>query len=265
MNVDLSKDTLFSTVVFRLRSAGCVYAEEETRLLMDEAETPAQLDAMINQRMAGYPLEHIVGWAELCGFRIEVDPDVFVPRRRTEFLVAQAANIIRPGDIVVDLCCGSGAAGAILAASHEDIQLYASDIDPKAVQCARRNIDAFGGHAYQGDLYEPLPETLRGSVNVLVANAPYVPTDAIGLLPAEARLHEDRIALDGGKDGLDIQRRVAAGAPNWLAPGGYLLVETSDRQAPLSLATFTEIGLLSRVVSSSELESTVVMGMKPKT
>ena len=122
--------------------------------------------------------------------------------------------------------------GAALAAALDRVELYAVDIDPAAVRCARRNVAAAGGQVYEGDLYEPLPATLRGRVDVLVANAPYVPTEAVGLLPPEARIHEPRVALDGGADGLDVLRRVAAAAPLWLAPGGHLLVETSERQAP---------------------------------
>ena len=109
--------------------------------------------------------------------------------------------------------------------------MHAADIDPAAVRCARRNIAA-AGQVYEGDLYDPLPATLRGRVDILVANVPYVPTEEIGLLPAEARVHEARVALDGGADGLDLLRRVTAAAPPWLAPGGHLLVETSERQAP---------------------------------
>jgi release factor glutamine methyltransferase len=116
---------------------------------------------------------------------------------------------------------------------------------------------------YEGDLYEPLPVTLRGRVDVLVANAPYVPTEAIGLLPPEARTYEPRVALDGGADGLDIQRRVTAAAPPWLAPGGCLLIETSKGQAPQTVEAFARSGLIPRVASSDELDATVVIGTKP--
>jgi release factor glutamine methyltransferase len=164
---------------------------------------------------------------------------------------------------VVDLCCGSGALGAALAATLERIELYSVDIDPAAVQCAHRNVTAVGGHVYEGDLYEPLPATLRGRVDVLVANAPYVPTESIKLLPPEARIYEARVALDGGADGLDVQRRVAAAAPLWLAPGGHLLVETSERQAPQTVEIFARNGLTPQVVSSDELDATVVIGTRP--
>jgi release factor glutamine methyltransferase len=224
-----------SAAVARLRAAGSVFAEDEARLLIRAARTPAELAAMVDRRCAGLPLEHVVGWATFCSLRIAVDPGVFVPRRRTEFLVQQAAALAPPDararTVVVDLCCGSGAVGAALVAALRRVDLYAVDIDPVAVRCARRNVAAASGHVYQGDLDEPLPSTLHGRVDLLVANAPYVPTEAIGLLPSEARVHEPRAALDGGPDGLDIQRRVIAAAPTWLAPGGHVLVVIGTRPA----------------------------------
>ncbi|GIP39523.1 N5-glutamine S-adenosyl-L-methionine-dependent methyltransferase [Paenibacillus sp. J31TS4] len=251
------------TVAGRLRQAGCVFAEEEARLLLSASRTPAELDAMIERRTAGEPLEQIIGWAPFCGLRIEVEPGVFVPRQRSELLVREAASLAEPGGVVVDLCCGSGALGAALAAALGPIELYAVDIDPAAVRCARRNIAAAGGRVYQGDLYAPLPAELRGRIRLLVANVPYVPTEAIRLLPPEARLHEPLAALDGGADGLDIQRRVAAEASLWLEPGGHLLVEASERQAPQSARLFAASGLLPRIVHCAEREATIVIGRKP--
>jgi len=252
-------------IVTRLRAAGCVFAEDEARLLIRAARTPSDLAAMVDRRAGGLPLEHVLGWVEFYGLRIAVDPGVFVPRRRTELLVRQAAAIVRPGAVVVDLCCGSGAVGAALAAAAGlagRVELYAVDIDPAAVRCARRNLAAAGAQVYEGDLYQPLPATLRGHVDVLVANAPYVPTDTIALLPPEARIHEPRVALDGGPDGLDVLRRVIAAAPRWLAPGGHLLVETSQRQAPQAVDT-ARTGLIPRVASSEELDATVVIATRP--
>jgi release factor glutamine methyltransferase len=250
-------------IVARLRAAGCVFAEDEARLLVSAARTPADLAAMVDRRAAGLPLEHVLGWAEFCGLRIAVEPGVFVPRRRTEFLVREAIALARPGAVVVDLCCGSGAVGAALAASVQRVEMYAVDVDPAAVRCARRNLAAAGGRVYHGDLYGPLPATLRERVDVLVANAPYVPSDAIGLMPPEARLHEPRVALDGGADGLDVLRRVIVAAPQWLAPGGHLLIETGRRQAPLAVDDLTRGGLAARVARDDELGATVVIGTRP--
>jgi release factor glutamine methyltransferase len=131
------------------------------------------------------------------------------------------------------------------------------------VRCARRNIAAAGGQAYQGDLYAPLPARLRRRVDLLAANVPYVPTGEVGLLPPEARVYEPRVALDGGADGLDVLRRVSAAAPRWLAPGGHLLVETSEGQAPRAVEIFARDGLIPRVARSGRLRATVVTGTRP--
>ena len=239
-------------VVRRLRAAGCVFAEDEAQLLIAASLSSAELVAMVDRRVAGLPLEHVVGWAEFCGLRITVDPGVFVPRHRTELLVREATALAPPAATVVDLCCGSGALGAALASHADDVELHAVDIDPAAVRSALRNVRPFGGQVYEGDLYEPLPETLRGRVDVLLANAPYVPTEAIRLLPPEARVHEPRVALDGGADGLNVLRRVVAEAPDWLVSGGHLLVETSRRQASALAAVVAASGLECRTASDDE-------------
>ncbi|MEU8567772.1 putative protein N(5)-glutamine methyltransferase [Streptomyces pathocidini] len=318
-----------SSIVERLRAAGCVFAEDEARLLLDTARTPTELAAMVERRVAGLPLEHVLGWAEFCGLRIAVDPGVFVPRRRTESLVrtavalagragslagradggysargpvlgraddepsttsaargradgrssekdaalgraddessATSAAFLRRGFggarlVVVDLCCGTGAVGVALAAALGSVELYAVDVDPAAVRCARRNVADAGGRVFEGDLYAPLPTGLRGRVNILAANVPYVPTEAVGLLPPEARDHEPLTALDGGTDGLDVLRRVAAEASRWLAPGGHLLIETSEAQAPQAAEAFAAGGLTARIATSDTENATVVIG-----
>jgi release factor glutamine methyltransferase len=250
-----------------------VFAEDEARLLISAASTPADLAAMADRRAAGLPLEQVIGWAEFCGLRIAVAPGVFVPRRRTEFLVRRAVELATADGVasgppvILDLCCGSGAIGAALAASLHSAglhaEVHASDVDPAAVACARRNLVAAGGHVYQGDLYAPLPAALRGRVTLLSANVPYIPAGQIGLLPAEARVHEPRVALDGGADGLDVLRRVAAPASEWLAPGAHLLTETSERQAPQAAEIMAGSGLAAHVATSDELNATVVTGTRP--
>lgn len=217
---------------------------------------------MIDRRVAGLPLEHVLGWAEFGGLKIAVDPGVFVPRRRTELLVRHSTALAPPSPVVLDLCCGSGAVGAALAAALGRIELHATDIEPAAVRCARRNIPAAVGRVHHGDLYDPLPATLRGRVDILAVNAPYVPTEAIASMPPEARLHEPRVALDGGADGLAVQRRVAAAASQWLTPDGHLLIETSERQAPQTAEIFARNGLIPRVSTSDELGATVVIGRR---
>jgi release factor glutamine methyltransferase len=276
--------TTDQAVVARLRAAGCVFAEDEARLLAEAARTPAELDALVQRRVSGLPLEQVVGWAEFHGLRVSVDPGVFVPRRRSEFLVDTAVSLAHrqsssgapapdhprrppspPGPVIVDLCCGTGALGLAVATALGGTalggtELHAADIDRAAVACARRNLEPAGGHVYEGDLFGPLPPALRGRVGVLICNAPYVPSPEVTFLPPEARDYEPRVALDGGPDGLAVLRRVAAAAARWLAPGGTLLVETSDQQAPVMARAMATAGLTARVRTCEEYRATVVTG-----
>ncbi|WP_104190874.1 putative protein N(5)-glutamine methyltransferase [Cryobacterium sp. Y82] len=247
-------------LIRRLRAAGCVFAEEEAELLLSVQQSPDELNAMIDRRLAGLPLEQILGWAEFCGLHILLDPGVFVPRRRTEFLVSQALELCRSEAVIVDLCCGSGAVAMALATTLPDARLYAVDIDPIAVACARRNV-ANRGEVFEGDLFAPLPAMLLGRVDIVVANAPYVPTDEIKLMPLEARAHEPPASADGGDDGLDVQRRIAAAVAPWLSPGGCLLIETGQRQGAQTAGIFAESGLLPRVLRNEDLDSTLVIGL----
>ncbi|MEH7453299.1 putative protein N(5)-glutamine methyltransferase [Gottfriedia acidiceleris] len=258
-----SSEQTKNSIIEQLRNAGCVFAEEEAHLLISEADTLEELLTMVNLRVTGSPLEYILGWAEFYGNRIVVVPGVFVPRRRTEFLAQKAIELSVPGVKVVDLCCGSGAVGVAISMAVGLVSLYAVDIDPTAVQCAKCNVSKLGGLVYEGDLYNPLPSQLLGNVDIIVANAPYVPTEAITSLPQEARLYEPKVALDGGMDGNDIHRKVAEKASFWLASGGHLLIETSKIQAPQTVEIFTQCGLIARLAHNSELDATVVIGTKP--
>ena len=259
-------------VTRRLRAAGCVFAEDEARLLLDEAADGEALETMVADRVAGRPLEQVLGWAAFAGRRVVVEPGVFVPRRRTELVLRQAevalteagaAGGLATGPLaVLELCCGAAAVAAVLAAEHPGLDLWATDLDPAAVRCARRNLDE-RGTVVRGDLFDGLPVSLRGRFRVIAANAPYVPTDAIPSLPPEARLHESSLALDGGADGLDLHRRIAAEVGDWLAPGGTLVLETSERQAADTKEALAATGLRARVVRDHEIDGTVVVAIAP--
>lgn len=279
-------------LVRRLRAAGCVFAEDEAALLLAEATDADALAAMVARRVTGDPLEQVLGWAQFCGLRVAVAPGVFVPRRRTELLARTAVALLRadqsgsPADgsavggtldtrprasaaVAVDLCCGTGAVAAAVLATLPATEVWACDLDPAATACAERNLPgpAAAGRVRTGDLDAPLPTALRGRVDVLTANAPYVPTDEIALMPPEAREHEPGLALDGGADGVDLHRRVAALAPGWLRPGGHLLIETSARQAAATLAACTAHGMAARVLRDEDLDATVVhatAGARPR-
>jgi len=244
--------------VATLRAAGCVYAEDEAELLL---EADGVLDDLVARRVAGEPLEWVLGWAEFADLRIEVRPGVFVPRRRTELLAAQAIARLKPAAVAVELCCGAGAIAAVILEEVPFVEVHAADIDPTAVACARENVP--NGNVHEGDLYDALPADLRGRVDVLVANTPYVPSDEVALMPPEARDHEPRHTLDGGPDGLDPLRRISGHAQEWLAPGGHLLVEVSERQLPVATAVFETDGLAPSSAASPELGACVGIGRAP--
>jgi release factor glutamine methyltransferase len=242
----------------RLRAAGCVFAEDEADLLLAAADTTEELDRLVARRVSGVPLEHVLGWAEFCGLRIAVTDGVFVPRQRSRLLVAEVVRASRPGALLVELCCGSGAIAAAVRAAVPELRCYAVEVDAVAAECARRNLP--DAQVLVGDLYAPLPDELRGRVDVVVANAPYVPSDAIATMPHEARDHEPRAALDGGPDGLSVLRRVIADAPEWLTSQGVVLVECSAAQATEVSAAMARAGLPSRLAREAELDATAVIG-----
>jgi release factor glutamine methyltransferase len=258
--------SLHRSVADRLRAAGCLYAEEEAQLLISSVPPPA-LHEKLAQRASGLPLEYVLGWARFHGHRVRLEPGVFIPRRRSEFLASLALQRTAPGDVLLDLCCGSGALALAVASPFAGgaapLAVWACDVDPVAVRCAARNLAAVGGQVLQGDLYAALPAPLRGRVNTIVCNAPYVPTDTTDLLPREARLYEPRHTFDGGADGAAVQRGAAQEAAAWLAPGGRLLVETSEAAADLTRSLVQAGGLSPEVCRCEELDATVVVGTAP--
>ena len=214
---------------------------------------------LVRRRIGGEPLETVLGWVAFGGRRLLVRPGVFVPRRRTELLSRAASEHARPDAVLVELCCGVGPVGATVRAG----EVHLVDVDPAALECARINVPS--GQVHLSDLYADLPRTLRGRVDVLAANAPYVPSDQVALMPHEARDHEPSLALDGGPDGVDLHRRIAAGAMDWLAATGVLLIETSVVQASLTAQAMREAGFSTDVVRDREIEACVVVGSRAST
>lgn len=249
-------------MVARLRAAGCVFAEDEASLLRGVATSTAELMSLLERRVAGEPLEHVVGWVELGGSRFAVGPGVFVPRQRSRVLVEASLALLdgRENPVVVEICCGAAAIAAAIGRARPDAEVWASDLDPAAVEVARRNLCA--DRVVQGDLFDGLPASLLGRVDLVVANAPYVPTEEIAMMPIEAREHEPRLALDGGADGVDLHRRLAADAGRWLAADGAVVIETSRPQVGLTRAALAEHGLTTTIRRDEEVDGTAVIGRR---
>lgn len=251
-------------LVERLRAAGCVYAEDEARILAEHASGP-DLEALVVRRTAGEPLEHLVGWVEFHGLRLSVGPGVFVPRARSEVLASATLHHLRSvsDPVVVELCCGVAPVGAAVLAERPDAQVHACDIDVAALVHARRNLGP-RAHVRQGDLFAGIPRSLRRRVDVLVANAPYVPTSELAFMPPEARDHEPRRTLDGGADGIALHRRIASGAEPWLAADGIVVVETGREQSVGTAAALASAGLTTEVWADDEVDGTAVVARRPR-
>ncbi len=262
--------TDLTSLTDRLRAIGCVFAEDEARLLADAADDAAHLDDMVGQRAAGRPLETVLGWVTFCGVTIALHAGVFVPRPRTRFLAERAVasclarqNSDRQPPVVVDVCTGSGALAAVVASRVRGSTVLASDVDPVAVACARANGARYGFSVYQGDLMDGLPGEFRGRVSVIVANVPYVPTGWLPYLPRDVREHEPLRALDGGTSGLDVFGRLCRAAPSWLADGAVVMSEVSPAQVPQALAVLQGAGLAPSAAVDPASATAVVEGCRP--
>lgn len=218
---------------------GFVAAEEEAEELLAAADCDhARLTAMVERRLTGEPLAWITGTAPFCRLWVRVDRGVYVPRWQSEPLAERAAERLPEGGVAVDVCCGSGAIARVLVERRPGARVVACDVDERAVACARAN----GVDARRGDLLEPVPDELRGRVDVVVGVVPYVPTPELPFLQRDTFTFESPLAYDGGPDGLDLARRVIAQAAPLLRPGGALLLELGGDQACTARETLSAHG-----------------------
>lgn len=224
-------------LIGRLVAAGCVAAAEEADLLLDDHPDPTTLGERLVRREAGEPLAWIIGHVRFCGRRIRVDRGVYVPRPQTEELARRGAAVLPVGGRAVDLCCGSGAIAAHLAALDPTATTVATDLDRLAATCASGNdVPA---------VVCDLGTGLRGNAfDLVTVVAPYVPSGSIALLPEDSRRHEPIAALHGGPDGLDLVRRAAADALRLLVAGGWLLTEIGGDQDGLLADELAALGFV---------------------
>jgi release factor glutamine methyltransferase len=221
-----------------LVAAGCVAAEEEAAELIGVARDPTVLAALVARRVAGEPLAWLVGTARFCDLDVAVDPGVYVPRWQSETLARRAAELLPPAGTAVDVATGSGAVAAVLRRLRPGARVLATELDPVAAACARRN----GVDVLLGALDEPLPDDLAGTVDVLCAVLPYVPTDALHLLPRDVVAYEPRRALDGGPGGLTLVAQLVARSTRWVRPHGWLLLEVGGDQVDRVAALMGSVG-----------------------
>lgn len=244
-----------AALVARLRAAGCVFAEDEAEVLLAAAPDPVMLERLVARRVAGAALEHLVGWVDFAGLRLEVAPGVFVPRQRSVRIARAtarlAAEVARRGadrrghdvrPVVVELCCGAGPIAAVVADRVPTARLVVADIDPVALAVAARTVPSAAAHLGAG--FGALPAAFLGRIDVAAAVPPYVPERERDLLPHDTLAQEPTLALLGGDDGLDVARDLIAEAPRWLAPGGRLLLELGRGQLAAAARSARAVGLV---------------------
>ena len=216
-------------------------------------EELARFRELVRRRGAGEPLQTIIGTTGFYSREFKVEAGVFIPRPETERLVGTVADLLAPRDRrlvapkAVEVGCGSGVIAVSLAVEVPTLEIWATDCNAQAVVLCRHNAERHGVdarvHPLAGDLLQPVPALLRGQVDLLVSNPPYICSDEIIDLATEVQ-HDPRAALDGGEDGLDFYRALAAAAPRWLAPGGWLALEIGADQGESVPALLATAGLV---------------------
>jgi release factor glutamine methyltransferase len=241
--------TALAELTARLSRAGFIAAEDEASELMARAAGDVGLlDSLVARRLTGEPLAWVTGSTSFCGIEIRMDPGVYVPRWQSEPLARRAVKCLPATGVAIDLCTGSGAIARTLMVNRPGAQVMASEIDERAVACAVAN----GVEVYRGDLFDPLPRTLEGRVDVVVGVVPYVPTPSLPLLQRDTFTFESALSYDGGSDGTDILRRVLGASPRFLRPGGALLLELGGRQGEELGDDLARLGYLDVSVLSDE-------------
>ncbi len=222
-----------------LAAAGCVAADDEADALLAAAGgDDGRLADLLGRRCTGEPLAWLVGSVRFCGEDVVVHRGVYVPRWQTEPMAVEAAARLPDRGVAVDLCTGTGAIAVVLRRRRPAARVAATDVDPRAVACARVN----GVDAYEGDMATGLPDDVRGVVDVVTAVVPYVPTDDLRFLPRDVLAYEPRAALDGGPGGTRHLERAVAAAAALLRPGGSLLLELGGDQGDALRPILTEHG-----------------------
>lgn len=244
------------------RLLGAVLGIDELALYLElqrpvDAEVSTRFHALVERRAIHEPVQYLLGYEEFRGLRIAVTPEVLIPRPETEGLVERALELLadRTGAIVADIGTGSGAIACALASARPDLEVLAVDQSLGALTVASENVRGLGLAArvrlLAGDLLGPL-SSLGGSLDMVIANPPYLPSGIIPTLPVEVERFEPHLALDGGPDGLRVLRRLVAQAPRFLRPGAWLLMEIGEEQAG-SLASLIAAEGFSRIGARRDL------------
>jgi len=216
--------------------------EYELRRLEAIAGPDKPLDELIARRVSGEPLQYIEGTAAFASLDLVVDERVLIPRPETEGLYELAVRMVRSPEVIVDVCTGSGALALALKKAFPAAAVFATDVSPEAVEVASLNRFQTGLQVYiaEGDLFDPLPAAILGTVDLIVANPPYVAEVDFGGLPREVQ-REPRVALVSGSSGLEVIQRIGAVAATWLRPGGVFVCEIGETQGVSAASSLLDL------------------------
>lgn len=195
---------------------------------------------ILKEKLSGKPLAHIIGEAEFMGRLFTVGPTVLIPRPETEELVEQSVKHlcgIKP-DAILDMCSGSGCIVISLAFIFPQVQIIGADISKEALEVARKNSDNMNLGPRVQFVQSDLFKNIKGGFDLIISNPPYIPTEVIKTLSPEVQ-SEPHIALDGGKDGLKIIKKIIDAAPSFLKEGGLLALEIGFGQSEKVLKFFS--------------------------
>jgi len=238
-----------------------------TQLIIGVELTTGEVEAfraLVERRRSGEPLQYIEGVVPFGPIEVAVDHRVLIPRPETEQLFELACDAVENPQVIVDLCTGSGNLALALKHSFRTASVYATDLSPDAIDVARHNATENGLDVtfLEGDLFEPLPGHLKGRVDLIVSNPPYIADHEIPDLPVDVRDHEPRMALVAGPSGDEVLRRIAATAPDWLKPGGTVICEISEFHAGKVAEHFADLdGTIQTDLSGKER---FVIGAAPR-
>jgi release factor-specific protein-(glutamine-N5) methyltransferase len=236
--------------------------DHELRRLEAVAGVNGTIEELIKRRLDGEPLQYIEGTAQFGPLELLVDERVLIPRPETEMLFEVASKMVRLPEVIVDLCTGSGALALALKHRFPAAAVFATDISSDAIEVAAENISRTDSSIYlaDGDLFDPLPTSLIGEVDLIVANPPYVSESEFANLPDDVK-REPRVALVSGRSGLEVIERIGASASQWLRPGGVVVCEIGEKQGVAAASSFPEIPVVIRQDLNGR--DRFVLGVKP--
>jgi release factor glutamine methyltransferase len=213
-------------------------------------EVVAEVEAFVRRRKSGEPLQYIIGLAGFRTLELEVGPGVFIPRPETEVVAGRAMDLLPQAGTIVDVGTGSGAIALAVAIERPDASVFATERSAEALSWARRNAERLSltVHFMHSAYLDELPESLKGVVDVVVSNPPYIDRAEQGRLPVNVVEHEPHEALFSSHDGLTDIQRIAEDARNWLTPEGWLVMEIGETQGSAALAVLNDLGYRSASV-----------------